>query len=303
MPAKAAVAVCGIGRWGRNLVREFARLAEVAVVFGVGDRENRKWMAEHYPSIPIVTDTGELFRRKDVSAVIIATPPDTHVDLALAALRHDKHVFVEKPLASEPDQVAQLYDEAAKRKLCLFVGHIFLHHPVFDELVNRGAMSLCREIRFDWHKFGSFGDSIVSNLFIHDLAIAQKMFGPPVELVLEEFVPTITDADRLRVKMHYGDGRICYSHINRASSANLREVHFEFESDILVWNGNRLFHIDHDKQSLELEFEGTEQALTCECRAFLRCMEDPAGTADDCEFEKNLARSLSGLLSSLTRSE
>ncbi|HEX7025312.1 MAG TPA: Gfo/Idh/MocA family oxidoreductase, partial [Gemmatimonadales bacterium] len=56
----------------------------------------------------------ELLARDDVDAVSICTYTDTHVELALAALRMGKHVLVEKPVALRHEDVARL--AAAERE-------------------------------------------------------------------------------------------------------------------------------------------------------------------------------------------
>ena len=65
---------------------------------------------------------------------MIATPVHTHFDLALAALKAGKHVFVEKPLAQTSEQVRRLIDEAERRNLVLMVDHTFLYTPAVQKI-------------------------------------------------------------------------------------------------------------------------------------------------------------------------
>ena len=53
-------------------------------------------------------DVEVLLQDPSVQAVVIATRHDTHADLAIRALEAGKHVFLEKPLATTPAQLARL---------------------------------------------------------------------------------------------------------------------------------------------------------------------------------------------------
>jgi predicted dehydrogenase len=64
-----------------------------------------------------------------IGRVIIATPADTHEELARKCLEADKHVLVEKPSAMDLDGHVGLSQLAAKRNKVLFVGHVFLYNP------------------------------------------------------------------------------------------------------------------------------------------------------------------------------
>ena len=79
-----------------------------------------------YPSIRTLTNWQELFG-DGIDAVAIATPVSSHFDLAMAALGANKHVLVEKPLASTCEQALQLIDEAARRQRVLMVNHRFVY--------------------------------------------------------------------------------------------------------------------------------------------------------------------------------
>jgi predicted dehydrogenase len=53
----------------------------------------------------------------DVEAVLNLTPPVAHVDVCLQALESGKHVYTEKPLATEADDAAEVVETAAERGL------------------------------------------------------------------------------------------------------------------------------------------------------------------------------------------
>ncbi len=97
----------------------FARF--VSVVSGSGVSARR--LAERQGFHQAVSHADEVIGDPDVDVVVIATPHDTHADLAARALRAGKHVWCEKPLALTIDQLD--YIEAAWRasERTLFVGH------------------------------------------------------------------------------------------------------------------------------------------------------------------------------------
>ncbi len=58
----------------------------------------------------------------DVASVVIATPHDTHAELAAKALRAGKHVFCEKPLATTIAELDEVATALAATDASLFVG-------------------------------------------------------------------------------------------------------------------------------------------------------------------------------------
>lgn len=61
------------------------------------------------------TDPQELVDDPDVNAIYIATPPSTHATFAIMAMKADKPVYVEKPLASNYEDCARVNRIAEKR--------------------------------------------------------------------------------------------------------------------------------------------------------------------------------------------
>jgi predicted dehydrogenase len=132
---RVSVGIVGLGYWGPNLARAFAELPEVELKWLCdSDADTRARLHARYPDARVTPSFDDLIDDDDLDAVVVATPPITHAELALAALRRNKHVFVEKPLALETSDAERVAREASDRGLCLIVGHVLLHHPAIRKL-------------------------------------------------------------------------------------------------------------------------------------------------------------------------
>jgi predicted dehydrogenase len=128
--APVRIAVVGLGYWGPNLVRNLHEVSEADVVWACDLREEAlAALARRYPAIPRTTRFEEVLEDDSVDAVVVSTPVSTHYELALATLRADKHVLVEKPLAASTEQGLELLETASERHLVLMPGHTFLYSP------------------------------------------------------------------------------------------------------------------------------------------------------------------------------
>jgi predicted dehydrogenase len=68
--------------------------------------------AKHNPATH--NEWRRIIERKDIQAVFIATPPNLHAEMAVAALQAGKHVYCEKPIGITPDQVRSVLVAARK---------------------------------------------------------------------------------------------------------------------------------------------------------------------------------------------
>jgi predicted dehydrogenase len=171
------IGVVGYGYWGPNLVRNFQEGTASRVVRVCDQKPDRLALVNRrYPTIETGSDYRELLGDARVDAIVIATPVTSHFDLALAALKAGKHVFVEKPLTASSTQAERLIEEAEKRRLILQVDHTFVY---------TGAVKKIRELVAD----GSLGDlyyydsvrvnlglfqhdvNVIWDLAVHDLSI------------------------------------------------------------------------------------------------------------------------------------
>ncbi|MDT5157338.1 MAG: hypothetical protein QOH51_1695 [Acidobacteriota bacterium] len=70
---------------------------------------------QRYPSVEVVRDVASLLQDEGVSLVVIATPNNSHFDLARQSLLAGKHVVVEKPFTTTSEQAQQLIDLAHRQ--------------------------------------------------------------------------------------------------------------------------------------------------------------------------------------------
>jgi len=171
------IGVIGYGYWGPNLVRNFVETqgAQVACVSDL--REDRlALVSRRYPTIQTTQNIHELIEDPAIDAVAIATPVSTHYELALRALQEGKHVLVEKPLASNTDQVQRLMDLAQKRNRVLMVDHTFVYTGAvrkIRELVDSGTLGEIYYYDSVRVNLGLFQHdvNVLWDLAVHDLSI------------------------------------------------------------------------------------------------------------------------------------
>lgn len=97
----------------------------------------------------VYDDIEKLCQSPHVDAVYIATPPALHAEHATLALRHGKHVIVEKPMALNLDDAERMNDAAEKHGVKLLCGHTHsFDAPVrkMREIVRSGDLGKLRMI-------------------------------------------------------------------------------------------------------------------------------------------------------------
>lgn len=132
--------VIGAGYWGKNLVRNFHHLDDLATICD-SDPDRLSRYEEPYPQVPKRLAHSDVLRDSSIQAVAIATRAETHYSLVKDALLAGKDVLVEKPLCLRQEEAAEVVALASERGQVLMVGHLLRCHPAFvklQELVQTG---------------------------------------------------------------------------------------------------------------------------------------------------------------------
>jgi len=122
----------GAGRWAKNYIRTIAGLTDAKLVRVARSRNLRDDLPIH--DVEITTDWRRVAEAHDLDAVIIATPPNTHAELALATIAAGHPVLVEKPLTMNHDEAKTILDLAEQRNCLVMVEHTHLFNPAFRML-------------------------------------------------------------------------------------------------------------------------------------------------------------------------
>lgn len=95
-------------------------------------------------------DASELMNAPEVNAIYVATPPSSHLDYALSALKKGYPVYVEKPVTMNASQAQQLADAVKQYNGKLIVAHYRRRLPMFlkvKELLEQNAIGEVRTVQ------------------------------------------------------------------------------------------------------------------------------------------------------------
>jgi predicted dehydrogenase len=157
MPKKKTalnVAVIGAGAIGLDHIRSFQLhpAAQVVALAEVSPSRGRE-AADTYHIPELVTDYRTLLARSDIDVVSIALPNYLHASVGLDVLRADKHLLLEKPMATNAKDAAKLIAESKRRRVKLMVGQNMRFSPEVQtarHLINQGKLGDVYHAKTAW---------------------------------------------------------------------------------------------------------------------------------------------------------
>lgn len=171
----------GCGYWGSKHVRVLNSLEDVGEVLLVDSRAGRlRDLARFYPAARGFTCLADALPLAD--AVVVATPPTTHVPIALEVIGAGRHVLVEKPLAPAAADARRVIAAAARAGVVLMVGHTFEYNPAvrkLRELVQGGELGELYYLDSARLNLGLYQDdvNVIWDLAPHDVSIINYVLG------------------------------------------------------------------------------------------------------------------------------
>ena len=291
------IAIVGIGRWGKNLIRDFSKLAQVKICVTTGNKKNIAWLQQNYPDIDHTTSINQVLNDPDIDAVVIATPINNHFIIAKKSLESKKHVFVEKPLAKTVGQIEKLIEIANRNQLCLFVGHIFLYNEIFKKIKTIHKTESIKYANFEWKKLGTFDEDIFENLLSHDLSLNLELFGIPKKIRINSKYGLITPVDRFSLELVFNKTRKSEITIDRTSHFKKKTVMIITQKNSYIWDDDKLFKFDKKTKTYKKIFQSKNTPLYLECKEFIRIINAKRYSINSAI----LARKISDLISKISK--
>jgi predicted dehydrogenase len=239
------IGLIGLGYWGPNLLRNFSGLegSSVRICCDLDENKLRKFRGR-YPSVRFTTDAKEVWEDPEVDAVEVATPVNTHYQLAKRALQVGKHVLVEKPMTMRVDHAEELVALAEKNGLVLQVDHVFVYSPAvvkMREIVAQGKLGKLFFIDSVRINLGLFQHdvNVIWDLAPHDLSIIDYVLDGRLPRSLSAFGGIHTNQeieDVAYLNLDFGDGLIANVHVNWLSPVKIRHMIVGGSEQSLVYN-------------------------------------------------------------------
>jgi myo-inositol 2-dehydrogenase/D-chiro-inositol 1-dehydrogenase len=223
------VAVLGAGRIGKIHAGNVAlnpRLKLIAVADPVAEAANG--LADLL-NCEASTDPVATVNRKDVDAIIIGTPTDTHVDFLLQGAKGGKAVLCEKPVDLDIRKAEMAAQEVERINAKVMIGFNRRFDPSAQELkrqIDAGAIGEVRQVIITSRDPGpptaayiKTSGGVFRDMAIHDFDMARFLLGEePVEVMAmasaltEPYVKELGDFDAMMILLKTASGKQC--HIN-----------------------------------------------------------------------------------------
>jgi predicted dehydrogenase len=168
-----------------------------ATLGGICARNRRRWpqLRSRRPGVVLYEHAADLLV-SNVEVIVIVTPPDSHAELARAAITCGKHVLVEKPLAATVREARSLMSLARRHRRLLVAAPFVQQSPTFaflHQALHRGAIGKIHSARALYGNLGSdwagwYHDSglgALAEIGVYNLKSLTAILGP-VESVFHQ---------------------------------------------------------------------------------------------------------------------
>lgn len=151
-------------------------------------------LKSHVP-VRTYTDPEKMLANEKLDAVVVSTPSDSHAKLVRLAVRHDLHVFTEKPFVLSVAQGREILSELEGKSLVNQVGYVNRFNEIFQEikgLVSDGvigevksfssemfAPTVLKDTKGSWRSVRHAGGGCLYELGCHCIDLGVYLFGQP----------------------------------------------------------------------------------------------------------------------------
>jgi predicted dehydrogenase len=143
MGGNIGILVVGCGSIGERHIKNLKQYFPEITIFAHDlDRKRLKFIKAKYLKVKVFHKLEDALK-ENISAVMICTPPSTHINIALEAVNRDLSVFIEKPLSDSLEKVGDLIKLISKKGLIGCTGYNFRFHEgliLINKMLKEGNM-------------------------------------------------------------------------------------------------------------------------------------------------------------------
>lgn len=281
------IAVIGAGNWGRNLVRNLSDMDALSHVVEQ-KADSLKEISSQFSDVECL-DSFDSLLESNIDAVAIATPAQSHYEIASTFLKAGKDVFIEKPMTLCSKEASELVDIAKLNNSILMVGHMLLYQPAIQFIktyLAEGHIGQIYHLHQERLKLGRVRskENVIWSLGVHDIAVLLYLAGSTPHEIKCSGHSGIQEQiqDDAYVHMTFQSGTKAHLHSSWIWPENSRSMRIIGSKGMLVYDeikqtvtlhkkriGEDLENIDEGEETL---FEGSSQPLRLEMEHFVHCI-------------------------------
>ena len=220
------VGIIGAGHLGKIHIKCINKIPEFTLIgFYDTDETNARSVSKEF-GIRKFNSIDELISEADV--IDIVTPTIEHFEPAARALKQFKHVFIEKPIVTTPEEALKLIEIAQEANVKVQVGHVERFNPAMV-----AALPFIENPMFiEVHRLASFNPRgtdvpVILDLMIHDIDIVLHTVQANIRKISASGVAVVTNtADIVNARLEFDNGCVANLTASRISLSPMRKARF-----------------------------------------------------------------------------
>ncbi len=249
LSSEIRIGLIGCGYWGPNLIRNFHENPQANLVVVADLKQERlNFIHNSYPEVKLIADYHEMYSM-GLDAIVIATPPTTHYEIAKDVIQHGYNVMIEKPLTLRSDHAIELIELARKNDVTLMVGHAFEYNIAVQTLKSMIANGDLGEVHYiDSARLNlglyQHGLNVLWDLAPHDFSILCYILGQEPISVTAQGTSCVAKhiIDVAYINLRFPGNILAHVHVSWLDPYKVRRVTVVGSKKMVVFND-----VDNDK--------------------------------------------------------
>lgn len=227
------IGVFGVGHLGKFHLNNWKEIADTEIVGFYDPSDEMSAIAEEKYGIKRFRDPEALIDASD--AIDIVAPTTAHYALCKMAILKSRHVFVEKPLANDMEEAAEIVKLVREANVKFQVGHVERFNPALLAAKEHHLQPMFIEV----HRLAQFNPrgtdvSVILDLMIHDIDIILSLVKSNVKNIMANGVQVLSDTpDIANVRIEFDNGCVANLTSSRISMKNMRKMRL-FQKDAYI---------------------------------------------------------------------
>ncbi|MBR7131321.1 MAG: Gfo/Idh/MocA family oxidoreductase [Lentisphaeria bacterium] len=274
MGNKVGFAIVGVGNMGNAHAQMMQKLdnVELVAVCDIREKAFDNLPADIRSKVQCYTDINQLWQNEAVQAVLIAVPHYFHVDIAIDAMEHGRHIIVEKPISVHKAEAERLIEACKKHpeliRSAMFNQRTLPAHKKLKSLIDNGELGKINRVNWivtDWFRTQAYYDSgdwratwagegggVLLNQCPHQLDLMQWLFGMPSMVCAQVKIGKYHDIeveDEVNAYLEYPNGCVGNFITTTGETPGTNRLEIAAEKGRVVLEGGKISFIRNEEET------------------------------------------------------